>query len=242
MNSKLNCIAIDDEPLALDLLGEFCSRIPFLNLAGSYTNPFDAVHALNNDKVDLLFLDIRMPQITGIEFLHTLFNPPVVIFTTAYAEYAYEGFESNAVDFLLKPFTFERFSRAVNKAFQYLKLKLPTENQDYDNSAMPEGFLLVKVEYSTIRVDLSDILYIEGLKDYVKIFTEGKLVLTKTTMKNIMVKLPSSLFFRVHKSYIVAVNKIDMIENSRIVIGNQRIPIGESFRAGFFKMLNRSLI
>jgi DNA-binding LytR/AlgR family response regulator len=242
MNSKLNCIAIDDEPLALDLIGEFCSRIPFLNLAGSFTNPFDAVQALNNDKIDLLFIDIRMPQISGIEFLHTLYNPPLVIITTAYQEYAHDGFENNAVDFLLKPFSFERFSRAVNKAYQHLKLKTPAENQEYDNSVTPGSFLMVKVEYSTIRVDLSDVLYIEGLKDYVKIFTEGKLVLTKTTMKNIMAKLPPSLFFRVHKSYIVAVSKIDMIENSRIVIGNQRIPIGESFRAGFFKTLNRNLI
>jgi two-component system, LytTR family, response regulator len=242
MNSRLNCIAIDDEPLALDLIGEFCSRIPFLTLTGTFTNPFDAVQVLNNDKIDLLFIDIRMPQISGIEFLRTLYNPPLVIITSAFKEYAYDGYENNAVDFLLKPFTFERFSRAVNKAFQHLRIKLPAENQEYYNSVPLPGFLMVKVEYSTIRVDLNDVLYIEGLKDYVKIFTEGKLVLTKTTMKNIMGKLPPSLFFRVHKSYIVAVDKIDMIENSRIVIGNQRIPIGESFRSGFFRMLNRSLI
>ncbi len=242
MNNRLNCIAIDDESLALDLINEYCSRIPFLNLTGSFTNPFDAVQVLNNDKVDLLFLDIRMPQISGIEFLRTLYNPPLVIITSAFMEYAFDGYESNAVDFLLKPFTFERFSRAVNKAFQHLKLRLPAENQESENSVKTVRSLMVKVEYSTIRVGLTDILYIEGLKDYVKIYTEGKLILTKTTMKNIMWKLPPELFYRVHKSYIIAIDKIDMIENSRIVIGNQRIPIGESFRAGFFKMLNKNLI
>ncbi len=241
-NNKLNCIAIDDESPALDLISEFCSRIPFLNLTGSFTNPFDAVQVLNNEKIDLLFLDIKMPQISGIEFLRTLYNPPLVIITTAWSEYAYDAYESNAVDFLLKPFTFERFSRAVNKAFQHLKLRLPAEIQETENSVFATRSLMVKVEYSTIRVGLTDILYIEGLKDYVKIFTEGKLILTKTTMKNIMWKLPSDLFYRVHKSYIIAIDKIDMIENSRIVIGNQRIPIGESFRAGFFKLLNKTLI
>lgn len=242
MNNNITCIAIDDEPLALDLINEFCSRIPFLNLTGVFTNPFDAVQLLNSDKVDLIFLDIKLAQISGIEFLRTLYNPPAVIFTTAYREFAYEAFECDAVDFLLKPFAFDRFSRAVNKAFRLLKLKQPAENQENGNSSSLAGFLMVKVEYSTIRVDLDDILYIEGLKDYAKIFTEGKLILTKTTMKNIMGKLPAGNFFRVHKSYIVAVGKIDMIENSRIVIGNQRIPIGESFRAAFLKMVNKSLV
>jgi len=242
MNPKLNCIAIDDETPALDLISDFCSRIPFLNLSGCFTNPFDAVPVLNSDKIDLLFLDVRMPQISGIDFLRTLYNPPLIIITTAHSEYAYEGYENNAIDFLLKPFTFERFSRAVNKAIQHLNMKIPVENQEYDNPVPAGKSLMVKVEYSTVRIGLNDILYIEGLKDYVKIFTEGKLVLTKATMKNIIAKLPSNLFYRVHKSYIVAVDKIDMIENSRIVIGNQRIPIGESFRTGFFKMLNRNLI
>jgi DNA-binding LytR/AlgR family response regulator len=242
MYNNINCIAIDDEPLALDLISEFCSRIPFLNLAGAFSNPFDAVQILNSDKVDLIFLDIKLTQISGIEFLRTLYNPPAVIFTTAYREFAYEAIECDAVDFLLKPFAFDRFSRAVNKAFRLLKLKQPAENQENGNSTFQSGFLMVKVEYSTIRVDLDDILYIEVLKDYAKIFTEGKLILTKTTMKNIMGKLPPGSFFRVHKSYIVAVGKIDMIENSRIVIGNQRIPIGESFRASFLKLVNKSLV
>jgi DNA-binding LytR/AlgR family response regulator len=166
----------------------------------------------------------------------------MVIFTTAFKEYAVEGFEYDAVDYLVKPFAFDRFLKAVNKAFQLLKLKNPVNSSFEEAPRISNGFLMVKVEYTTIRVDLNDILYIEGLKDYVKIHTEGKLILTKTTMKNIIEKLPSDSFIRVHKSYIISLEKIDMIENSRIVIGNQRIPIGESFRSSFFEVVNRNLI
>lgn len=242
MNDSLNCIAIDDDRLALDLISEFCSRSQFLNLTGTFTNPLDAVPVINTGKINLIFLDIVMPQISGLDFLKSLYNPPMVIFTTAFKEYAAEAFENNAADYLVKPFTFERFSRAVSKAFRYFKLDthdiVPEETVNRNRL----GFIMVKVEYSTIRVDLNDILYIEGLKDYVKIFTEGKLILTKTTMKNIIEKLPSESFFRVHKSYIVSVGKIEMIENSRIVIGNQRIPIGESFRVPFLKMIGGTLV
>lgn len=242
MNNKMNCIAIDDEPLALDVISEFCSKISYLNLIGTYTNPFDAVQLLNNDKVDLIFLDIQMPQITGLEFLKSLYKPPMVIFTTAFVEYASQGFEYDAIDYLIKPFAFDRFTRSVNKAFQLMKLKRPQDKMKDEKSGISSGFLMVKVEYSTIRVDIEDILYIEGLKDYVKIYSGGKPLITKTTMKNIVDKLPPDCFIRVHKSYIVSIDKIDMIENSRIVIGNQRIPIGESFRVAFYNMINRNLI
>jgi two-component system LytT family response regulator len=241
-HNTLNCIAIDDEIPALDLIKEFCSKIRYVNLTGTFTNPFEAVPVINNNQTDLIFLDIVMPQISGLEFLKSLYNPPMIIFTTAFKEYAFDGFEYDAVDYLVKTFAFDRFSKSVNKAFQLLKLKKPEEPSIEETPGMLHGFLMVKVEYSTIRVDLSDILYIEGLKDYVKIYMEGKLILTKTTMKNFMEKLPSDSFFRVHKSYIVPVDKIEMIENSRIVIGNQRIPIGESYRTSFFNMINGNLI
>jgi DNA-binding LytR/AlgR family response regulator len=238
----INCIAIDDDLSALKIIKEYCLKIQFVNLAGTFTNPFEAVHTINNNQVDLIFLDIVMPQITGPEFLKTLYNPPMVIFTTAFREYASEGFECDAVDYLVKPVAFERFSKAVNKAFQLIKMKSPVEISGTENPGISHGFLMVKVEYTTIRLNLNDILYIEGLKDYVKIYAEGRLILTKTTMKNIIEKLPSGFFFRVHKSYIISVDKIDMIENSRIVIGNQRIPIGESYRTSFFEMINKNLI
>jgi DNA-binding LytR/AlgR family response regulator len=241
-DNVLNCIAIDDEPSALKIIREFCSKIQAVNIVGTFTNPYDAIHTINNNQVDLIFLDIVMPQISGLEFLKTLYNPPMVIFTTAFKEFAFEGFDYDAVDFLVKPIAFDRFLKAVNKAFQLLRLKNPVIKASEETSAISQGFLMVKVEYTTIRIDLNDILYIEGLKDYVKIHTEGKLILTKTTMKNIIEKLPSGSFLRVHKSYIISLEKIDMIENSRIVIGNQRIPIGESFRSSFFEVINRNLI
>ena len=240
--NTINCIAIDNDSAALRIIKDYCSKIQFLNLTGVFSNPFEAVHAINNDQPDLIFLDVVMPQITGPEFIKTLYNPPLVIFASAFREYAIEGFECDAVDYLVKPFSFERFSRAVNKAFRMMKMKSPAEPQTDDALTATSRFLLVKVEYTTIRVDLSEIMFIEGLKDYVKIHAEGRLILTKTTMKNIMDKLPSESFFRVHKSYIISLDKIDMIENSRIVIGNQRIPIGESYRPGFFEVLNRNMI
>ena len=243
LNNVINCIAIDDDLSALRIIREFCSRVQTVNLAGTFSNPFEAVPVLNNNQIDLIFLDIVMPQISGLEFLKTLYNPPLIIFTTAFREYAAEGFEQNAVDYLIKPIPYDRFCRSVNKAFQFLRIKKQIIVSGGENTAeIPNGFLMVKVEYSTIRINLSDILYIEGLKDYAKIYTEGKLILTKTTMKNILEKLPAGSFLRVHKSYIISIEKIDMIENSRIVIGNQRIPIGESFRSSFFERVNRNLL
>jgi DNA-binding LytR/AlgR family response regulator len=238
----MNCIAIDDEPLALDIISEFCTRINYLNLIGTFTNPFDAVQILNTIEIDLIFLDIHMPQINGIEFLKSLYNPPLIIFTTAYKEHAFQGFEYDAVDYLIKPFSSDRFTKSVNKAHQLMKLKTRSESKHDEKPANTGGFIMVKVEYNTIRVNLDDILYIEGLKDYIKIFTGSKLILTKTTMKNIVDKLPPDRFLRVHKSFIVCVNKIDMIENYRILIGKQRIPIGESYKIPFSKMVNRNLI
>jgi DNA-binding LytR/AlgR family response regulator len=241
-NNVINCLAIDDDLSALKIVREFCSRIQSVNLIGTFANPFEAVGTINNNQVDLIFLDIVMPQISGQDFLKTLYNPPMIIFTTAFKEYAFDGFDYDAIDYLVKPIAFDRFSKAVNKAFQLLKLKNPAEIPNEKTPGISHGFLMVKVEYTTIRVNLDDILYIEGLKDYVKIYAEGRLILTKTTMKNIIEKLPSGSFFRVHKSYIISVDKIDMIENSRIVIGNQRIPIGESYRSSFYELINRNLI
>jgi DNA-binding LytR/AlgR family response regulator len=238
----MNCIAIDDEPLALDIISEFCSKITHVELTGTFTNPFDAIKLLNCKEIDLIFLDIHMPQISGLEFLKLLYNPPLVIFTTAYKEHAFQGFENDAVDFLIKPFSFDRFIKSVNKAIQLIKLKNQPDIVKEDRLRISSRFLMVKVEYSTIRVNLDDILYIEGLKDYVKIYSGGKPILTKTTMKNIIDKLPSDRFFRVHKSYIVAVDKIKMIENSRIIIDNQHIPIGELFRMPFIDMITRNTI
>jgi DNA-binding LytR/AlgR family response regulator len=237
----MKCIAIDDELLALDIISEFCSRINSIELINCYTNPFDAVELLNNKEIDLIFLDIHIPQINGLDFLRLLYKPPLVIFATAYKEHAFQGFEYDAVDYLVKPFSFDRFSKAINKANQLIKYKEHRIEISEDH-VISRDFLMVKVEYCTIPVNLNDILYIEGLKDYVKIYTGGKTIITKTTLKNFAEKLPDNRFLRVHKSFIVSLNKINMIENNRIVINGQRIPVGESFRIPFLDMVHRNSI
>ncbi len=238
----MNCIAIDDEPLALDIISEFCSKINYLKLMGTYTNPLDSVEFLNSNNIDLIFLDIHMPQMSGLDFLKSRYNPPLVIFTTAYKEHAFQGFEYDAVDYLVKPFSYDRFSKSVNKAYQILLLRSHGMTNPAENHNISDKFIMVKVEYCTIRVNLDDILYIEGLRDYVKIFTGSKPILTKTTMKNITDKLPPERFIRVHKSFIVSLDKINSIENNRIIIDKERIPIGELFRTSFLEKVNRNLI
>jgi DNA-binding LytR/AlgR family response regulator len=238
---NMRCIAIDDEPLALEIVKDFCTRIPWIDLVGTFTDPYEAVTLINSEPIDLIFLDIHMPDINGLELLKLLYKPPPVIFTTAFKEHAFQGFEYDAVDYLIKPFSFDRFSKAINKAIQLIKYK-ESQFRTNDDHIISGDFLMVKVEYSTVRLNLNDILYIEGLKDYVKIYTGAKPILTKTTLKNITDKLPSNRFLRVHKSFIIAINKITMIENSRIVIDGQRIPVGESFRTEFFDMVHQNTI
>jgi two-component system, LytTR family, response regulator len=236
----MNCLAIDDEPLALNIVKEFSSKIEFINLVAICTNPIEAIRIINQQEIDLIFLDIQMPNITGLEFIRSLKNPPLVIFTTAYPNYALDGFELNATDYLVKPFSFERFLRSVNKAYEiviFKKNKVPKAGHS-DEKSSPEKYLMIKVEYSTVRVDLEQILYIEGLKDYIKIYTGKKPLLTKSTMKNIEEKLPSDQFIRVHKSFIVALTKIESIENNRIIIGEKYIPIGNQYKSGFYSILD----
>lgn len=249
----MNCLAIDDEPLALNIIEEFCSKIDFLHLIKKCTSAFEAIKVLNTQTIDLIFLDIHMPDITGLDFFKSLPNPPMVIFTTAYSEFALDGFELHAVDYLVKPIPFDRFLKAVNRAYELYSLR-NTENREIQQSpgqpepvvhdvinAGPEpNFLLIKVEYSTVRVEFQDILYIEGLKDYIKIYTTGKMLLTKSTMKNIQSRLPDKLFFRVHKSFIVSFDHIRKIENNRIVIQEKYIPIGEQYKEDFYNYVNRN--
>lgn len=239
----MNCIAIDDEPLALDVIQNFCEKIDFLNLEATYTNALEAVTYLNNNSIDLIFLDIQMPHISGLEFLKTLTNPPLIIFTTAYSEHAIEGFELNAVDYLVKPIPFERFFKAGNKALELYNLR-QRNIQSFINQNENEqqaAYMLVKVEYTSIKVNFKEIQYIEGLKDYVKIYlvNKPKPILTKSTMKNIENTLPEKEFLRIHKSYIVSISKIEVIDNSRIVFGDKRIPIGPFYKENFNHILDR---
>ena len=238
----LNCIAVDDENLALDLLEDNIQKIPFLNLVKRCKNAFDAIETLQNNAIDLMFLDIQMPGITGVQFLQSLKNKPMVVFVTAYKQYALEGFELDVVDYLLKPIDFERFLKAVSKASELHSLKQKSLLDDA-TGATPEKIssIFVNADYSLVKIKIDEITYIEGLKDYVKIYTStsSKPIVTRMTMKAVEEKLPSSTFFRVHKSFIISLDKIESIRNLKIKVGNAQIPISESYSESFFKMIGQ---
>ena len=228
----LNCIAVDDEPFALEILADDIRNIPFLALKGAYSNAFDAEERLKNEDIDLMFLDIQMPTLRGTDFLRGLKNPPMVIFTTAYEQYALEGFELNALDYLLKPIPFDRFKQAVQKAFDLHQLHQSTVEKE-------RSFFFVFSEYNKIKLYHDEILYIEGMKDYVKIYTKTneKALLTRLNLKNIETKLPEKGFCRVHQSFIVALDKITSFQKNKLHIHKQEIPIGERFLEGFEKAM-----
>ncbi|MGD8780525.1 MAG: response regulator transcription factor [Ignavibacteria bacterium] len=232
----MNCLAIDDEPLALNVIKEHCKKVNSINLIATYTNAIDAITEINNNKIDLIFLDIEMPKITGLEFIKSLSNPPLIIFTTAFPNHAIDGFELDAVDYLLKPISFEKFLKAVNKA----SIRLAAKKGDlFSQNNKPAEYLFVKVDYSTVKVSFSEINYVEGLKDYIKIYTNEKPIITKSTIKHMESKLPTELFVRVHKSYIISINKIDKIEYNHIIIGQTKIPIGLQFKDSFYEKIDR---
>lgn len=220
---KINCIVIDDEPLALELIGSHIQKVPYLQLRGSFHRAIDAVKLLHEEKIDLIYLDINMPDISGIEFLKGLQNPPKVIFITAYDQYAVQGFEVNAVDYLLKPVSFNRFLLASNRALELIGKQTPAGN----------GYIFVKSEHNNLRVALESIHYIEGYRDYLKIHTADKHpILTITTFKAIEELLPDT-FLRIHRSYIIAVDKIILFRNGQVLVKDKYIPIGESYRELF---------
>ena len=227
----ISCVAIDDEPLALVVLQDYISKVPTLELKRSFTDAFAALEYLKKEDIGLLFLDIRMPQITGIQLLKSLPKPPLVIFTTAYSTYAVEGFNLDAIDFLLKPFEFDRFLKSVNKASEYLNYK------DKPYISESQGFIFVKSDYQILKINTEDIRFIEGMDDYVKIFTNDKMVLTNIPMKEILKKLPPNKFVRVHRSFIVPLNRIESVRNKRIKIDDKIIPVGDSYSDSFFKIL-----
>jgi DNA-binding LytR/AlgR family response regulator len=221
----LKCLIVDDEPLAIKLLEDHISKVPFLESAGIYSNPLEALLAFNKNPVDLIFLDIQMPQLNGVQFMQLLQNRTQVIIASAYQEYAIEGFEHNVVDYLLKPISFERFYRAVEKAYN---LKNPTATITKSQEMFPAtgGYIFVKVENKMVRVELDDILYIEGQKNYVFVYTKTQRIMSLQVMKQLEEVLPPNRFVRVHKSYIIALDKITSIERQEILIKDRIIPIG----------------
>lgn len=243
MSRKMKCIIIDDEPLAIDLLRAYCDKTVFLQLAGTFTNPLDALSIIKEQKVDLIFCDIEMPQISGIDFIQSLDKKPLFIFTTAYSQYAIEGFDLNAVDYLVKPIPYPRFIKAVSRAKDLLTPKQETtEANVFPSHGKPSStynHIFVKAEYDSIRINLDDIEYIQGLKDYLKIHlvNTNKAILTLMNFKEMLEKLPGNQFMRVHKSFIVNINCIKKVQRNRIIINDIRIPIGESHRAEFYEVL-----
>ena len=235
----IKTLLVDDEPLALDIIESFVSKIPSLELVERCDNAISAMEVLQNKEVDLIFLDIQMPQITGIEFLKSLRNPPLVVFTTAYPEYAIEGFELDAVDYLLKPISLDRFMKAVNKVTERIQLK---KQGNSTIEEIGEDYFFVKSDKKLIKVNFGEIIYIEGLKDYVIIRMENNRIIALQTMKSLEDKLQSLNFRRVHRSFIVNVDKIQALDgNSLEVIEKgqiKSIPIGKNYRDELLDMIN----
>ena len=239
----IKCAIVDDEPLAVELLASYVKKIPFLELCGKYSNATDALHGIGEEPVDLLFLDIQMPELNGLELSKMVPENTRIVFTTAFNQYAVDGFRVNALDYLLKPISYADFLEASNKALQWFQLVQQNEQQAQAAAPAPEEeqrSIFVKSEYKLLQIDLDDIRYIEGLKDYVKIYTEQSPhpILSLMNMKAIEQMLPASRFIRVHRSFIVLKSKIREIERNRIVFGDVYIPIGDSYKQAFQDFIN----
>ncbi len=224
---KINCIIVDDEPLALDLVEGYVLKTPFLELKGKCLNAFEAMKILSEEKIELIFLDIQMPDMSGIAFSQTLSPNIKMIFTTAFKEYAFEGFKVNAVDYLLKPFNYQEFLKAANKAAERLSLK--------DEKDHPANFIFVKSEYKQLKINLDEVFYFEGLKDYIKIWirTQEKPVLTLMSLKTLEKELPEKKFMRVHRSFIIALDKVESVERGQVIINKERITIADQYKNKF---------
>ncbi|SDH41825.1 LytR/AlgR family response regulator transcription factor [Mucilaginibacter gossypii] len=243
----INCIAIDDEPLALGLVCAFIEQTPFLKLIGRYSSAVEALVGLQDQKVDLIFLDIQMPNLNGMELARVLDSrgaaKPRIIFTTAYNQFAIEGYRVDALDYLLKPFNYEEFLHASNKALTYFELVNRSNIPATVVAAKPEEeeYLFLKIEYQLVRIALNEILYIEGLKDYVKIYLQDKEkpLLSLTSLKVLEEKLPSKRFMRVHRSFIVSLNKINSITRNALQIGKVNITVGDQYKEAFGVFLSK---
>ncbi len=229
--TTIRCIAVDDEPLSLRIIEKYVADLPQLELVATCNDAFQAMETLRRLPVDLMFLDINMPKLSGISLLKSLDKKPLIIFTTAYPEFAVEGFELEAVDYLLKPFSLERFIKAVNRASERLSATSASEK-----GAL--GFLMAKVDKKLFKIDYEDITYVEAYGDYVKIFTKDKMLLTKERLSSVEQQLPSNQFFRIHRSYIIALPAIEFIEGNMVKIGKERLPISENLKDGLLQKLS----
>lgn len=228
----MTAIAVDDEPIALEVIKSHAAKVPFLDLQATFTNAFKAAEFLQKEKVDILFLDIKMPDISGMEFLKSLSNPPMVIFTTAYSEHAVQSFELDAVDYLLKPFSLARFLKACNKAQELWQLK----NNNRDNNL--STFIFIKSGYERIRIDLSAILYVESAGNYMNFILPEKKILSRLSIQEALDILPEEKFIRIHRSFIIAIDKIEKTDRQQVWISNHSIPVGNSYEEALHKVLS----
>lgn len=229
----LKAIAIDDEPIALDIIKTLAEKVGFLQIAGVYTDAYAAIKQLQLEKIDLIFLDIKMPDISGIEFLRSISHPPMVIFTTAYSEHAVQSFELDAVDYLLKPFSQSRFLKACNKAYELHQLKRK------NGMLQEEEFVFIKVGYGQVRVRLNDILYVQSTGNYMQFILPEEKLLSRLTMTETEALLPSPAFVRIHRSYLVAGNKVERIERDSVWIGGRELPVGPGYAQEIGKITGR---
>ena len=233
----IKCIIVDDEPMARDVIRRYIEKVPILKLTNEFGNAIDATIFLQEQSVDMIFLDIRMPQLSGTEFVRSLRNVPKIIFTTAHKEYAHEGFELDVIDYLLKPIRFDRFLRAVNKAFPQRQQEVETHGLIVNEESKPAtSFIYLRVDRKMIKVLLDNILYIESDKDYVKVFTEKGFIITRQTIASVEAMLSESQFIRIHRSYIISLNKLKSFTAEVVEIGNKELPIGKLYRNNFLKL------
>jgi two-component system LytT family response regulator len=236
----MKCVIIDDEPLAVELLKDFVTKVDSLELVNTFNNAIDAISIINQTNIDLIFLDIEMPHFSGIDFLNAIEKKPLVIFTTAYSDYAVEGFNLGAVDYLVKPIPFHRFLKSVVRAQQLFNpLHIPASVNPISAPEINQDFMFVRAEYENIKLNFSDILFIEGLKDYVKIYTtDNKYTLTLISLIKLENLLSNKGFSRIHRSYIINIKHVKSIQKNKALIGDKRIPISESYKNAFFEKIN----
>jgi two-component system, LytTR family, response regulator len=239
---KIRCLIVDDEPLAIDKISAFIRKLPILEETGAYTNALEAFNHLKSKDVDLLFLDIQMEDLSGIQLLEILKRKPYVVITSAYSEYALKGFELDVADYLLKPISFERFMQSVEKVVDRMAQarrtsEILTPGQRHTTAGADRTFVLIKTDYHMERVCFDQIQYIEGMKDYLGIITPEKRIMTLMSFAALEELLPPRDFFRIHKSYVIALAKIERIERNQVIINKERIPIGETYRKSFFSRL-----
>lgn len=241
---KISCIAVDDEPLALEKIKAYILRVENFKLLDSFSSAVDALSFLNENKVDVVFLDVQMEELTGIQMIESMAEKPVVILTTAYDKYSIKGYDLNVTDYLLKPYSFQRFLQAVNKAYDALSIKYKKNPSliTNENNDSGSGFMFVRSEGKLVKVAYKDILFIEGMKDYVRIHTHTKRIMTLQGISNLLDFLPEDLFIRIHKSYIVSIDKIEAIERRTVIINEEHLPIGDRYKKHFMYVIEHHKI